>query len=103
MIHVVATITLHPGTRAAFLDEFRWLTPHVRGEDGCIEYQATIEVPTPLAVQETPREDAVIVVEKWESVAALQAHSNAPHMSEYRTRVKDYVTGVSLLVMEPVA
>lgn len=101
MIHVVATVSLHPGTRPAFLEVFRWLTPHVRNEPGCLEYQATIEVPTPLAVQDTPREDAVIVIEKWESVEALLAHTKADHMNEYRAKVRDYVTGVSLLVMEP--
>ena len=102
MIHVVATITLHPGVRPAFLDVFRWLTPLVRAEPGCVEYQAAIDVPTTLAVQEGPRPDAVIVVEKWESLEALYAHTQAPHMAEYRAKVKDYVVGVSLEVMEPV-
>src|SRR5207253_8571129 len=83
MIHVVATITLTPGVRPAFLDVFRWLTPHVRAEQGCIEYQAAIDVPTTLAVQEGPRDDVVTVVEKWESLDALYAHTQAPHMTEY--------------------
>jgi quinol monooxygenase YgiN len=100
MIHVVATITLQPGTRAAFLDVFRWLTPQVRAEAGCIEYQATIDVPTTIAVQEGPRPDVVTVIEKWASVEALYAHSAAPHMTEYRGRVKDYVVGVKLQVTE---
>jgi quinol monooxygenase YgiN len=102
MIHIVATISLHPGVRAEFLKVFRWLTPLVRAEAGCIEYQAAIDIPTTLAVQEGPRDDAVIVVEKWESLEALYAHTQAPHMSEYRGKVKDYVQGVSLEVMEPV-
>ena len=46
--------------------------------------------------------DAVVVVEKWASVAALQAHSQAPHMADYRVRVKDFVKGVKLLVTRPV-
>ncbi len=102
MIHVIATISLNPGTRAAFLDVFRWLTPLVREEAGCIEYQATIDVPTTIAVQEGPRDDVVLVVEKWETLEALYAHSNAPHMNEYRSKVKDCVRGVSLEVTEPV-
>ena len=55
MIHVVATITLNPGTRAKFLDAFRWLTPQVRAEAGCIEYQGTTDIPTTIPVQESPR------------------------------------------------
>ncbi len=101
MIHVVATIMLNPGTRAAYLEVFRWLTPLVRAEAGCIEYQATIDVPTTIAIQEGPREDVVTVVEKWATLDALYAHSLMPHMTEYRGKVKDFVAGVKLQVMEP--
>jgi quinol monooxygenase YgiN len=102
MIHVIATISLNPGTRPAFLEVFRWLTPLVRKEAGCIEYQATIDVPTTIAVQEGPRDDVVLVVEKWDTLESLYAHSNASHMNEYRVKVKDFVRGVSLEVTEPV-
>lgn len=102
MVHVVATITLNPGVRPQFLDVFRWVTPLVRAEDGCIEYQATVDVPTTIAVQETPRDDVVIVVEKWANLDALYAHTQAPHMTEYRAKVKDFVVGVKLQVTEPV-
>ena len=101
MIHVIATITLQPGTRAAFLTHMAWVTPLVRAEVGCIEYGAAVDTPTPLAVQVPPRPDVVIVIEKWADVPALQTHLQAPHMTEYRTRVKDYVTGVTLQVLEP--
>jgi len=102
MIHVVATITLNPGVRPQFLDVFRWLTPLVRAEAGCIEYQATVDIPTTLAVQDPPRGDVVIVVEKWESLDALYAHTKAPHMTEYRGKVQDYVRDVDLQITEPV-
>lgn len=101
MIHVVATIMLKPGVREPFLDVFRWVTPLVRAEDGCTEYQATTDVPTTLAVQDGPRPDVVTVVEKWASVEALYAHTRAPHMAEYREKTKDFVTGVKLVVAEP--
>ncbi|QJX00445.1 putative quinol monooxygenase [Frigoriglobus tundricola] len=101
MIHVVATITVQPGTRPAFLDVFRWLTPLVRAEAGCIEYLATVDVPTTLAVQDAPRPDVVTVIEKWETVEALYAHGVAPHMAEYREKVKDYFVSVKLQVTEP--
>ena len=101
MIHVIATIQLAPGTREAFLEEFRRLTPLVRAEDGCVEYGAAVDEPTPIPVQELAGDDAVVVVEKWDSVAALQAHLTAPHMADYRTRVKDFVRGVRLRVLRP--
>jgi len=101
MIHVLATITLNPGVRAAYLAEFARLTPLVRAEEGCIEYQATIDLTTDIAVQTPPRPDVVTVVEKWMSLAALKAHSNATHMADYRVRVKDFVKSVQLQILEP--
>ena len=59
-----------------------------------------MDVPTTIAVQDGPRPDVVTVIEKWESVEALYAHSAAPHMTEYRAKVKDYVVGVTLQVTE---
>jgi quinol monooxygenase YgiN len=101
MIHVIATINLNPGVRAAFLVEFTRLTPLVREENGCFEYQATIDVPTNLPIQIPPRDDVVTVVEKWASLDALRAHSSAPHMADYRVRVKDFVKSVQLQILEP--
>lgn len=102
MIHVIATISLNPGTRAEFLEVFRRLTLLVRDEDGCIEYQGTIDVPTTLAIQEPARENVVTVVEKWTSLDALYAHTKAPHMNDYREKVRDFVRSVELQVLEPV-
>ena len=101
MIHVIATIRLAPGTRAAFLAEFHKLVPFVLAEDGCLAYGPTVDEPTGLAVQELAGDDAVVVVEQWASPAALKAHTTAPHMADYRVAVKDYVRGVSLLVLRP--
>jgi quinol monooxygenase YgiN len=100
MVHVIATITAKPGTRERVLEAFGWVTPLVRAEDGCLEYQAATDVKTTLAVQDGPREDVITVVEKWESLEALYAHTKAPHMAEYRERVKEFVTGVRLVVAE---
>lgn len=101
MIHVLATIELHPGKRAEFLPLFLRLTPLVRAEDGCIEYAAAIDVDGHSPMQGPLRPDVVVVVEKWESLAHLKAHSAAPHMTEYRTQVVGMVKNVSLQILEP--
>ena len=101
MIHVIATIQLAPGVRDAFLTEFRAVTPLVQAEAGCIEYGATVDEPTSIAVQELAGADAVVVVEKWSDVDALRAHLQAPHMADYRVKVKDFVRSVSLRVLRP--
>lgn len=102
MVHVIATIQVQPGKREAFHAEFTKLTPLVRAEAGCIEYGLTADLATPIPVQDPVREDVFTVVEKWESLDALQAHLKAPHMADYRVRVKDFVRGVRLQVLQPV-
>ncbi|MEO8009018.1 MAG: putative quinol monooxygenase [Betaproteobacteria bacterium] len=101
MIHVIATVDLAPGTRDKFLAEFRKLIPDVRAEAGCIEYGPAIDAETDIALQFKLGADRVVVIEKWETVAALKAHGIAPHMQAYRARVKEYVRGMELRVLSP--
>jgi len=101
MIFVIATIEVKSGKREAFLAEFHKNMPNVRAERGCIEYGPTVDVKTDIKAQIPLRENVVTIVEKWESLPALHAHLTAPHMATYRERVKDYVVGVTLQVLEP--
>ena len=102
MIYVVATIQLTAGHRAAFLAEQRHLLPLVRAEQGCLEYVPSVDV----AVSDPPRtpirDNIVTMHEKWESLDALRAHSIAPHMLEFREKVKLMVLGVNVEVFESV-
>ncbi|MEO8135140.1 MAG: putative quinol monooxygenase [Betaproteobacteria bacterium] len=101
MIHVIATIELAPGTRAAFLAEFRKVMIPVSAEVGCIEYGPAVDIDSGLAAQLKLGEDRVVIVEKWDSVEALKAHIVAPHMLAYRTTVKEFVRGTELRVLTP--
>lgn len=101
MIHVIATIDLNPGTREAFLAEFRKNIPAVLAENGCIEYGPAVDAETGIPTQSKIGPDRVTIIEKWASVDALKVHAVAPHMKEYRVRVKDYVRGMDLRVLSP--
>src|SRR3954453_9346801 len=101
MIHVLATITLEPGRRAAWLAEFKKLIPLVQAEDGCIEYGVGVDVATGIPAQGPLADDEAVVVEKWASIDALKAHGVAPHMAAYRERVQGMVAGVKLRVLTP--
>lgn len=101
MIHVIATIDLAPGTREAFLTEFRKLIPDVQAEAGCIAYSPAIDAETDITTQARVGSDKIVIVEQWESVAALKAHAVAPHMQAYRLRVKEFVKGMELRVLAP--
>ncbi|MFN0040030.1 MAG: putative quinol monooxygenase [Burkholderiales bacterium] len=100
MIHVIATVELHPGKRDAFLAEFRKLIPDVKAEAGCIEYGPTIDAQTDIPTQ-SRNADRVVIIEKWETLAHLKAHSVAPHMQAYRPKVKDFVKSMELRVLSP--
>ena len=100
MIHVLAEIEIADGQRDAFLVEFHKIVPAVRQEAGCIEYGPAIDAATEIGSQ-LVNPNVVTVIEKWESVEHLNAHLVAPHMSEYREKVKDLVQGLRLKVLEP--
>jgi quinol monooxygenase YgiN len=101
MIHVIATIALREGTRAAFLAEFRRLVPLVRAEEGCLDYGPAVDVASGLSAQVPERPHVVTVVEKWENLDALKKHLQAPHMVAYRPKVKDFVVATKLQVLTP--
>lgn len=99
MIHVIAIITTKPGQRAAVLDLFRANIPNVRAEAGCIEYEATVDAQPALHFQAEFGTDTFVVVEKWESPAALETHLVAPHMAAYAASVKELVASRAIHVL----
>ena len=102
MLSVIAEIEIADGKREEFLSQFSQVVPLVQAEEGCIEYGPTVDVVTEIPAQVKYRENVVTIVEKWESLDALMAHLVAPHMDEYRDRVKHLVVGSALRVLESV-
>ena len=99
MVCVLASIELHEGQRAAFLEIFTANVPKVRQESGCLEYFPAVDLDSGLPVQRL-EENMVTVVEKWQSLDALRAHLAAPHMLEYKDKVKTLVKAISLKVLQ---
>lgn len=99
-VTVLAQIQTHPGKREAFLAEFAKVMPFVHAEEGCLEYQPTIDLPTELSRQTRLGDDVVMIVEKWTTLAALQAHLEAPHMHEYRPRVQSLIAASQLHILQ---
>ncbi len=102
MIHVVAVITAKPGQRATVLELFAANRPAVLAEAGCIEYVATVDAAGVPTSKGTFGADTFVVVEKWESLAALQAHASAPHMAAYGATTRDLLESRVIHVLEPV-
>ena len=101
MIHVVAMLTTQPGQRSKVLQAFNANAVTVRAEDGCIEYVATVDAPGMPPSPGTLGDDTFVVVEKWASLAALQAHAAAPHMKAYAASVKELMAKRVIHVLQP--
>ncbi len=102
MIHVIAMITTNPGMRAKVLEHFRANVPAVLAEAGCIEYAAASDMEDGPPFQTMCGADTFMVIEKWDSLDALKAHSAAPHMVAYGTRTRAMVVNRAIHIMQPV-
>ena len=98
MIHVIAIITTKPHQRSKVLALFKANLPAVRAEAGCIEYGPVIDAE---GADPAFGPDTFVVVEKWESMAALQAHAVAPHMRAYAEQTKELIARRAVHVLTP--
>ena len=99
MIHVIASIQVKEGCLSEFIEIFKSNIPDVLKEKGCIEYLPGIDLPTGLPPQAL-NPNIVTIIEKWNSVADLQAHLSSPHMIAYSKRVKTLVENLSVKVLK---
>ena len=101
MIHVIAIITAKPGKRDEILRHFRANVPAVRAEQGCIEYGAAVDAENALKIQTKWGPDTFLVIEKWDSMEALQAHAAAPHMAAYGAKTKELLASRVIHILSP--
>jgi quinol monooxygenase YgiN len=101
LVHVLAFITAKPGMRQDILALFHANIPAVRAEQGCIEYGPAIDADGLGRFQTKVGDDTFVVIEKWESVDALQAHAAAPRMADYGAKTKDMIASRVIHVLSP--
>jgi quinol monooxygenase YgiN len=102
MICVIATIETIPGGRDKLLHVLRELVPQVRAEPGCIEYGPMVDLETSLPTP-PPRDNVVVMIEKWESVAALEKHLMTAHMLAFRKATESLRLDLQLQILVPPA
>jgi quinol monooxygenase YgiN len=88
MIHLVAIVVAKPGQRAELLAALQANRPAVLAERGCLEYTPLLDAAD---TADALGADAILIVERWASEAALDAHRRAPHMAEYREHTSGMV------------
>lgn len=101
MLTVIAEIRTRPGHhhRQAVLDSFATIIPTVLAEDGCHEYAPLVDTYAQVPFQ-TTAPDSIFMLEKWESVAHLEAHLATPHMKSHAVAVKDDVLDIHIRILE---
>lgn len=100
MLTIIAEIYTHAGTehRQAVLDAFEKIIPTVLTEDGCHGYEPLIDHLPTIAMQET-NENTIVMLEKWQSTAHLEAHMQTAHMQQHFEATKDHVANVKIRIL----
>ena len=99
MIHVVASIGIKPGKRAEYIERLKEIVPTVLAEAGCVQYAPTVDTNSGIEAQ-WKDENIVTVIEKWETVEALNAHLATPHMAQFFSDTETLTDDLSLTVLE---
>jgi len=75
LILVAGFLKYPPGGIDALRDEMEKLVDATRREDGCINYDFAIDIADPTRL---------IVFERWRDQAALERHTQSPHIAAWR-------------------
>lgn len=97
MIHVIAVLTAKIGHRASLLAALQAISDDVRQEPGCLEYQPVIDLNTsPVKFGA----DTLVVIEKWQDQAALDAHSAGLALTGFMDRAKHLIAQADIYHMQ---
>lgn len=78
MIVLKAQLSIHPTEKARFLQHMAALIADSRAEAGCLSFGCYEDVSAP---------DSFIVLEEWESHAALERHESSAHLAHFKAQV----------------
>lgn len=74
MLVVMGVVEIEEGTIDQVRDAIATMENETRKEPGCLDYSFSVEVSNPATMR---------ISERWESMEALEAHMNTPHMAAF--------------------
>ncbi len=101
MIKVVTTVEILPDCLDDFLFVLNENIPRVKAEEGCLAYDAMLDIASALPTQGKLRPNTVTLIEAWANLDTLYAHLHTPHMISFREVAQDYVQDIVHRVLRP--
>lgn len=98
MLNVIAIMNARPAKRDELLRLLRAIVPEVRRENGCIEFGPPV-IDAPGYDQATFGPNKIVVIEKWSSSQALDAHAKAKHMVEFTAQAAHLIDSIAVHVL----
>ena len=74
MLIVLAEVTVEAGAAEQVRDALQTMETETLKEPGCQTYAFSVDVTNPTMIR---------ITEKWDDMAALEAHFNTPHMAAF--------------------
>ena len=99
MVYVTASVQVKEGKLQGFIELFHTVAVQVRQEKGCVQYVAGVDLDMGVPIQALDK-NMVTILEKWESLEALQNHLSTPHMLAYFEKEKEFTNGMTLKVFK---
>ena len=88
--------------KAEYIRKTMAVVDTVRAEKGCCEYRLLGDAATDWEKPQRFGDRTLWMLEKWESIDALKAHLNAPHMKAFGPTVRPMRSGSTFHVLESV-
>ena len=103
-VWVLCRFDLKPETsRAEYIAKTRAIVDTVRAEKGCCEYRLLGDAVTDWEKPQRFGDRTLWMLEKWESIGALKAHLETPHMKAFGPTVRPMRSASTFHVLEDVA
>ena len=103
-VWVMCRFDLKPETdRAAYIERTKEILDTGRAEKGCCEYRLLGDAATDWEKPQRFGDRTLWMLEKWESVDALKAHLETPHMKAFGPKVSGMRANGTFHVLEDVA
>ena len=84
MIIVHGIIPVRPDSREQALDMARRMSEATQAEPGCISYDFYVGLADP---------NSLMLFQEWETMEALMAHFQTPHMAEFNAVIPQLIAG----------